>query len=325
MTDKILDIKNLKIWYKTYSGNSEVVDGINFYVNKKEKVGLVGEAGCGKTTTMRSILRVLDEKAFIPEGNVLFKNRDILKMKYHQLQQIRKKNISMVYQEPGASLNPVFTIGQQMLDVMKYSGHFKNISKKKMIELILDKIKTVMISDVSRIFYSYPHQLSGGMKQRICIAMALLTPRELIIADEPGTALDVTIQDQIHRLLGTLVKDNEVSLIMVTHSLAVARELVDRTYVMYAGNIVEVSKTKELFKNSLHPYTRGLMECVPRLLGKGISEGIYGYIPEYINPLPGCRFFPRCPDAVEICSKLKPPIIEVTDEHFVACHKYCQN
>ena len=228
----------------------------------------------------------------------------------------------MVYQEPGAALNPVFTIGQQMLDIIKYSGQFNRVSKKKMIDIVINKIKSVMISDAKRIFHSYPHQLSGGMKQRICIAMALLTPRELIIADEPGTALDVTIQDQIHRLLATLVEDNEVSLIMVTHSLAVARELVDRTYVMYAGNIVEVSKTKDLFKNAMHPYTQGLMKCVPRLLGKGISEGIYGYIPEYVNPLQGCRFFPRCPDVTEICKKMKPPIVKITDEHFVACHKY---
>ena len=319
----ILNIRNLKIWYKTYRGYAKVVDGVNFYVNKGVKVGLVGESGCGKTTTMKSILRILDDKAYIPEGENFFNNQDILKMGYNQLQQVRKKGISMISQEPGAALNPVFTVGQQMLDVIKYSGQFKNTSKKNMVQLAINAIKSVMISDAKRIFEAYPYQLSGGMKQRICITMALVTHAKLIIADEPGTALDVTIQDQIHRLLRKLVEDSKVSLIMITHSLAVARELVDRIYIMYAGNIVETSVIEEIFKNPLHPYTIGLMNCIPRLSGGGLSEGIYGYIPDYINPTPGCRFFMRCPDAMDICSKIKPPLIEVDKGHFVACHKYC--
>ncbi|NPV43404.1 MAG: ABC transporter ATP-binding protein [Firmicutes bacterium] len=326
MDNVILDIRNLKVWYRTYQGYSKVLDGINLYVRRGEKVGLVGESGCGKTTTVKTVLRVLDtSKTCIPEGEIFYKGTNILNMKYNELQQVRRRGISMVSQEPTAALNPVFTVGTQIFDVIKYSEHFgRNISKKGMTELAVNAIKNVMISDPERILNSYPHQLSGGMKQRICIAMALVTPRELLIADEPGTALDVTIQDQIHRLLRALVEEKKVSLIMITHSLGVARELVDRIYVMYAGNIVEVAKTKNLFENPLHPYTQGLMECVPKLSGGGISEGIYGYIPDYVNPPSGCRFCPRCPDSMEICHKEKPPTIEVNEGHKVACFKYYQ-
>jgi len=324
MDNVILDIKDLKVWYHTYRGYAKVVDGINFHVDKGEKVGLVGESGCGKTTTMKALLRVLDAaKVHVPDGEILFKGSNVLKMKYNELQQIRRKSISMISQEPTAALNPVFTVGEQIMDIIRYSEYFKGRpDKKAMMDLMIRAIKDVMISDPERILNSYPHQLSGGMKQRICIAMSLVTPRELLIADEPGTALDVTIQDQIHRLLRSLVVEKGMSLIMITHSLGVARELVDRIYVMYAGNIVEVAKTKDLFKNPLHPYTRGLMECVPRLSGGGITTGIYGYIPDYINPTPGCRFCPRCPDATDICSKEKPPTVEAGDGHRVTCFKY---
>lgn len=322
--ERLLDIRNLKVWYSTYRGFAKVVDGINMHVGKGEKVGLVGESGCGKTTTMKSILRVLDSrKVHIPEGEIIFKGSDILKMNYNEIQQVRRRSISMISQEPSAALNPVFTVGDQIMEVIRHSGQFdKNFSKKDMKSLAIKAIRDVLISDPERIFDSYPHQLSGGMKQRICIVMALVTPRELLIADEPGTALDVTIQDQIHRLLRSLVEEKHMSLIMITHSLGVARELVDRIYVMYAGNIVEAAKTKDLFKNPLHPYTRGLMDCVPRLSGGGVSEGIYGYIPDYINPTPGCRFYPRCPDAKEVCSRQKPPATVATENHLVACFKY---
>ncbi len=323
MVNKLLDIKNLKIWYKTYRGYAEVVDGINVHVNKGEKVGLVGESGCGKTSTVKTVLRIIDQmSSHIPEGEIFFNDKDILKMNKNDIQQIRRKNISMISQEPSAALNPVFTIGQTMTDVIKYSFNSKKISSTEILNMSVNAIKSVMISDPERILNSYPHQLSGGMKQRICIAMALLTQRDLIIADEPGTALDVTIQDQIHKLLKNLVSEKGMSLIMITHSLGVARELVDRIYVMYAGIIVEVAETKELFKNPIHPYTVGLMSCVPRLSGGGVSEGIYGYIPSYINPAPGCRFNPRCANAIDRCSKEKPPFIDVNENHKVACFNF---
>lgn len=323
MNEKLLDIKNLKIWYKTYRGYAEVVDGINMYVNKGEKVGLVGESGCGKTSTVKTVLRVIDpSSSHIPEGEIYFNDKDILKMNKNEIQQIRRKNISMISQEPSAALNPVFKIGQTMADVIKYSNYPQKMNTSEITDMCVNAIENVMISDPERILNSYPHQLSGGMKQRICIAMSLLTQRDLIIADEPGTALDVTIQDQIHKLLKNLVVEKSMSLIMITHSLGVARELVDRIYVMYAGNIVESAETKELFRNPLHPYTVGLMSCVPRLSGGGVSEGIYGYIPSYIKPAKGCRFFPRCSDATDICSKEKPPMVNVNENHQVACFNF---
>lgn len=326
MNNILLDIKNLKVWYHTYQGYAKVVDGINFHINKGEKVGLVGESGCGKTTTMKTVLRVLDNsKTNIPEGEIFLNGQDILKMNNNEVQKVRRNNISMISQEPSAALNPVFTLEQQIIDIIKFSGSSKGLSNKEMYQMAVNAVESVMISDVDRILKSYPHQLSGGMKQRICIAMALVSPRELLIADEPGTALDVTIQDQIHRLLRSLVTEKGMSLIMITHSLGVARELVDRIYVMYAGNIVEVSETKELFKNPLHPYTIGLMNCVPKLSGGGVTAGIYGYIPNYVNPSPGCRFYPRCPNAIEICIKEKPPVAEVNEGHKVACFNYSNN
>jgi len=323
MNDVLLDIKGLKVWYKTYQGYAKVVDGINLHVCKGEKVGLVGESGCGKTTTMKTVLRVLDGgRSLVPEGEILLNGQDVLKMKDSEVQKVRRDNISMISQAPSAALNPVFTIEQQLIDVINYSNASKGMSKKEMYDLAVSAVKSVMISDPERILKSYPHQLSGGMKQRICIAMSLVTPRELLIADEPGTALDVTIQDQIHRLLRALVEEKGRSLIMITHSLGVARELVDRIYVMYAGNTVEVARTKDLFANTLHPYTKGLMECVPRLSGGGVASGIYGYIPDYVNTTPGCRFSPRCPDAMDICSLEKPKPVEVNEGHKVACFKY---
>lgn len=221
-----------------------------------------------------------------------------------------------------AALNPVFTIGQQMMDVLKYSGKFDKKDKEGMLNAARTAINNVMIPDPDRILKSYPHQLSGGMRQRICIATSLLTPRQILIADEPGTALDVTVQGQIHKLLRALVEEEKRSLIMITHSLGVVRELVDRIYVMYAGNIVENCGTAELFKNPLHPYTQGLLACVPRLSGGGISAGIYGYIPSYVDPPKGCRFFNRCPHCTERCKQEKPGAYQVADGHTVSCFLY---
>ena len=277
MDEKLLDIQDLSVWYKTYRGFAEVVDHINLYVGKGEKIGLVGESGCGKTTTMKMVMRTLDERGIkVGEGSkLLFGGEDILAMDAKALLDLRRRKISMISQSPMAALNPVFTIGQQMMDVLKYSGQFDKHDKKGMLDAARKAIDSVMIPDPDRILNSYPHQLSGGMRQRICIATSLLTPRQLLIADEPGTALDVTVQGQIHKLLRRLVEEEKRSLIMITHSLGVVRELVDRIYVMYAGNIVENCDTAELFKNPLHPYTQGLLACVPRLTGGGISAGIY--------------------------------------------------
>lgn len=322
--DNILDIQNLSVWYKTYRGYAEVVDGVNMYIKKGEKIGIVGESGCGKTTVMKSVMRTIDENGIktLDNSRIMYKDKEILKMSNKELLNFRRYEASMISQSPMAALNPMFTVGEQMFDVLKYSSQNKDKNKKEMIQIVRAAIQRVMIPDPDRILKSYPHQLSGGMRQRINIATCLLTVKQLLIADEPGTALDVTIQEQIHKTLRKLVEEEDISLIMITHSLGVARELVDRIYVMYAGNFVESCDTKELFSNPLHPYTQGLLECVPRLSGGGVSAGIYGYIPSYINPPKGCRFFNRCPHCMDICKEQKPETKENSPGHTVACFKY---
>ncbi|MDO5690790.1 MAG: ABC transporter ATP-binding protein [Tissierellia bacterium] len=319
--ERILNLSNLSIGYKTYRGVSRVVDNVNLYVNKGEKVGLVGESGCGKTTTMKTILRVIDKNSIeIPDGGKIeFKGKSVLDMNNAALLELRRNGISMISQSPMSALNPVFSIGEQLKDIIKYSEHYKGSNDKQLTEVAKEAIVSVMLSDPDRIMSSYPHQLSGGMRQRICIASALVTPRDLLIADEPCTALDVTIQDQIHRLLKEMVDEKNRSLIMITHSLGVARELVDRIYIMYGGVIVESCRTEDLFLNPSHPYTQGLMACVPRLSGGGLSAGIYGYVPDYVNPPKGCRFAPRCKYAMPICQEKKPEDYEVEPGHFVNC------
>lgn len=316
----LLSIKNLHAWYETYAGYSKVINGVDFAVNYGEKVGLIGESGCGKTTLMKNILRVAP--THIPEGEIYLKDIDVRKANNNTILQIRRKYVSMISQEPMSALNPVFTVGQQLEDIIRYSDQSQKRSKKEIRKLSCEAIARVLISDPERILDSYPHQLSGGMRQRVCIASALVTPRDLLIADEPCTALDVTIQDQIHRLLRDLTHDAQRAFIMITHSLGVARELVDRIYVMYAGNIVESAPVNAILDNPLHPYTQGLLQCIPRLYGGGLSEGIYGYVPDYVRTNYGCRFCTRCRYAISRCEKEKPPIYKVDDDHGVACFLY---
>jgi len=322
--DLLLDIKDLFIHFDVFGGTLKVLDGVNFAVYSGEKVGLVGETGCGKTTTMKAVLRVLPmPPARIPGGEIYFKGRDILKMSARELGQVRGAGISMVFQDPTAALNPVFTTGQQLEAVVKYSSAGdKRLSRKEIRQRAVSALKQVALPDAERLLKNYPFQLSGGMRQRVCIAMALAGSRELIIADEPGTSLDVSIQDQILRLLRRLVEERNTSIILITHTLGVVRELADRVYVMYAGNMVEVAPTDELFSQPLHPYTVGLMKAVPKLTGGGIADGIPGRIPDYLDPPPGCRFHPRCDRAMEVCRREKPRFYRVSEDHDVACFLY---
>lgn len=322
-TPPLLEIKDLYIHFNVYGGTLQVLDGVNFAVHSGQKVGLVGETGCGKTTTMKAILRILPmPPARIPGGEIYFKGQDVLKMEENELRRVRGESVSMIFQDPTAALNPVFTIGQQLEAVVKYSMEGKKLSGKGIRERAIIPLKEVALPDPERMLNSYPIQLSGGMRQRVCIAMALVASRELLIADEPGTSLDVTIQDQILRLLHRLVEEKNVSIILITHTLGVVREMTDWVYVMYAGNMVESADTEELFSQPLHPYTRGLMAAVPRLTGGGISEGIPGRIPDYLNPPPGCRFHPRCPRAMDICRQEKPRFYRLSEDHEVACFLY---
>jgi len=321
MPEPLLEIKDLHVWFKVFEGILKVLDGVNFTVHPGEKVGLVGEMGCGKTTTMKAIMRLLPmPPAIIPEGEILFKGKDILKMGQGELRQIRKKEISMIFQDPTAALNPVFTVGTQLQDAVRFAGKSeKNAEKEDIRARAIQVLKEVSLPDPERVLQNYPIQLSGGMRQRVCISMALVSTNELLIADEPGTSLDVTIKDQILRLLKELGEKRDTSIILISHALGAVRGMTDRLYVMYAGSMVEVAKTKDLFAHPLHPYSQGLLAATPRLTGGGIGEGIDGRIPEYINPPKGCRFHPRCKDAMPICKNKKPPFFKVDENHEVAC------
>jgi peptide/nickel transport system ATP-binding protein len=327
-TTPLLEIRDLAVNFTVYGGELHVLDGVNFCMFPGERVGLVGETGCGKTTTMKAVLRVLPiPPARIPRGQIFFKGNDILKMKDADLRLVRGQGISMIFQDPTAALNPVFTIGEQMQAVIQSNAQDQHlsISRQKSWELAVSALKDVALADPERLLKSYPIQLSGGMRQRVCIAMALSTNPEILIADEPGTSLDVTIQDQILRLLRDLVESRNMSVILITHTLGVVRELTNRVYVMYAGSIVETAETKKIFSQPLHPYTQGLIATVPRLTGGGIASGIPGRIPDYRNPPTGCRFHPRCPHVMDICKREKPPLIEIDQDHSVACFLYSAN
>ena len=322
----LLEIKDLSVRFKVFEGDLKVLNGVNLTINEGEKVGLVGETGCGKTTTIKSVLRVLPSPpARITGGEIFYRGRDILKLKKREIPSIRRGEISAIFQDPLTSLNPVFTIGHQLQEIIKHSLRqqgIEEISKKELKSRAASLLKETGMPDPERILKSYPIQLSGGMRQRVCISEALRVTVKLLLADEPTTNLDVTIQDQILRRLDELVEKSGTSILFITHSLGVVRHLTHRVYIMYAGNIVETAHTKELFSNPLHPYTRGLLKTVPKLTGEGVSEGIQGRIPNYLNPPEGCRFHPRCGDKMEICISRKPPLFNQGENQMVACFLY---
>ena len=322
MGERLVEVKDLRIGYRTFEGYTRVLNGVNCHVDRGEKIGIVGETGCGKTTTVKAILRILVRQARIGGGEILFDGKDTLKMNRAELSGLRGAGISMIFQDPMLALNPVFTVGNQMSAVIRYSGEAGAEKKEVQKELAVRALRETSLPDPERILQSYPFQLSGGMRQRICIAMAMATPRKLVIADEPTTNLDVTIQDQVLKILKQRVEEKQSSLILITHSLGVARETADRIYVMYAGNMVETAPTAGLFKRQLHPYSRALMSCIPKLSGGGVAEGIPGRIPSYLNPPPGCRFAPRCPRAMDKCRREQPPLVTVEEGHAAACFLY---
>jgi len=328
MSDELVDIRDLHVHFSIYEGITKVLNGVNFRVARGEKVGLIGEAGCGKTTTVKSIMKLLPIPPSIIEGGEIFlEGDDVLKMSQKELQMMRRKTVSMIFQDPIAALNPVFKVGNQIGDVIKFSqlALGEKVTKEDIKERTINVLKEVQMPDPERIMNSYPIQLSGGMRQRICIAMALVSATNLLIADEPGTNLDVTIQDQVLRLLGELVEDRGTSVILISHALGAVKGLVDRVYVMYAGSMVEAAKTEDLFSDPLHPYTKALFNAVPKLTGGGIPEGISGRIPNYLSPPQGCRFNPRCPHAMPQCLEDAPPFFDVGEGHEVACYLYGGN
>lgn len=319
MSLPLLEIKDLHVGFNVFEGTLKVLDGVNLTICRGEKVSLIGEAGCGKTTLMKSILRLLPmPPAVIPKGEILFNGKDILKINKKELREIRRNKISMIFEDPVAALNPVFKIGTQLKDALRFSTNLAEDEydiRKHMIQIL----KEVLLPDPERILKNYPFQLSGGMRQRICIAMALGVSKDLLIADEPDTSLDVTIKDQILRLLNELVGKRNTSIILITHTLGAIRDIADKICVMYAGSIIEEAKTEEFFNSPLHPYSQGLLASVPKLTGDGIGEGIVGRIIDYINPPTGCRFHPRCKHKMPICEERKPPLYMVNKDHGVVC------
>lgn len=320
----LLEIKNLHVHYKTFEGMLKVLNGVDLTIAEGEKVGLVGETGCGKTTTIKTILQVLPTPpARICAGQIIYRGKDILEMKPREIRALRKGEITAIFQDPLSALNPVFTVGYQLEDIIKHlhTGRGQQ-SRKKIREQAVAVLRETGMPDAERILNNYPIQLSGGMRQRVCISEAFSTASRLLLADEPTTNLDVTIQDQILRRLDELVEKNRTSILLISHSLGVVKNVTDREYIMYAGNIVEEAGTKDLFADPLHPYTKGLLKTVPKLTGEGISKGIRGRIPNYLNPPRGCRFHPRCDNTMPICRKERPPFYSAGDSHRVACFLY---
>lgn len=327
----ILDIRNLCIEFQRFAGAARVLDGVSMSVYSGEKVGVVGETGCGKSLTMRAVMGLLPaRRAEVTGGEILYMGHNLLKMDRFTRRRTTGKNLAMIFQDPMSSLNPVFTIGKQLKDVIGWSPELASRARFRFnlprhvavdaTETCIDILSQVGLADPERIMSSYPFQLSGGMRQRVLIAMALANKPQLLIADEPGTALDVTTQAQVLKLLDNLVRAKDIAVVMITHNLGVVRETTDRVYVMYAGTVVESGLTHELFRDPRHPYTKGLLASVPRLSGLALSDGIDGSVPDYLSALPACRFADRCHRAEDKCHSKKPNLAEVGAGHFVACH-----
>ena len=323
--ERLLEVKNLHVGFRIFEGHLRVLNGVCLDVKDGERVGLVGETGCGKTTTVKSILRVLPTPpARVTGGEIDYRGRDILTMSRREMQALRRHELTAIFQDPLQSLNPVFTIGTQLRDIVKDSaiGRGRRLSRREIESRCIEALRETGMPDPERIMTNYPIQLSGGMRQRVCIAEALSTNANLMLADEPTTNLDVTIQDQILRKLDEMVEERGASVVMITHSMGVVRDLTERVNIMYAGSIVEMGETREVLENPMHPYTQGLMASVPKLTGEGINEGIPGRIPSYLDPPSGCRFHPRCSRQMEVCSTESPPFFEIANAHQVACYLY---
>jgi len=365
LPETLLKIRNLKTYFFTYAGVVKALDGINLDVYKGETMGLVGETGCGKSVTSLSILRLIQPPGKIVEGEIWFKEKDLLKLTDEEMRKIRGKEIAMVFQDPATYINPVLTVGDQIAEViMLHQDLKKDVLEMKIEELtkrleekqnekLKDKIeelkkalnnppaptkretkkaaykkavevlRLVKMPYPEKVVTQYPHELSGGMRQRAMIAMALSCKPDLFIADEATTALDVTIQAQILNLLNEIKKEVETSILIITHDLGIVAEICDRVAVMYAGLIIEEAETLSLFKNPLHPYTKGLLNAIPKLHGNPSRlKTISGSVPNLINLPSGCRFHPRCEYAMDICQKQEPKLIEVEKNHKVSCHLY---
>jgi oligopeptide/dipeptide ABC transporter ATP-binding protein len=323
-TQPLLEVKNLKTYFYTEDGTVKAVDGVDLEVFPGEVLGLVGESGCGKSVTSLSVMRLVSQPGKIVEGEIIFDGENMIKLSEAEMTHVRGNRISMIFQQPQTALNPVFRVGDQIAEVLNIHQDFgKESGKERAIELL----GMVGIPEPEKRADAFPHELSGGMAQRVMIAMALACVPELLIADEPTTALDVTIQAQILDLMRDLQNKVGASVILITHDLGVIAEMAERVAVMYAGRIVEQADVKTLFANPQHPYTLGLMGSIP-VLGKikDRLEVIPGIVPNLVNLPPGCRFAPRCKARLDyqlqICSEIEPDLIPTSEDHLVRCWLY---
>lgn len=316
----LLEVKDLHTYFYTMDGLTKSVEGVSFSVEKGETLGLVGESGCGKSVTSLSIMQLVARPpGKIEQGQILFNGVDLLKKTPEEMRQIRGEQISMIFQEPMTSLNPVFTVGNQVAEVL--INHY-NISKAEAKKKVIDVFSLVGIPDPERRFSNYPHQMSGGMRQRVMIAMALACDPDLLIADEPTTALDVTIQAQILDLMRDIKKRTNMAIILITHNLAVVAEMADKVAVMYYGRIVEYTSIKEIFSHPMHPYTYGLLHSIPRVDQQRTNKplpAIPGVVPNPYIPPKGCKFHPRCSFAKDKCKSIEPDYVEASSTHAVRC------
>ena len=321
MAKPLLEVRGLKTYFSTDEGTVKAVDGVDIDIYKGEIFGLVGESGCGKSVTALSLLRVVPSPpGRIVDGKVMFEGKDLMKISEKEMRRIRGAKISMIFQDPHSSLNPVFRIGEQIAEAIQLH---QRVDKKEVLSKAAEALDLVRIPDPEDRMYQYPHQFSGGMKQRAMMAMMLACNPALLIADEPTTAVDVTIQVQILELLRELRRKQGASIMLITHNLGVIAEICDRVAVMYAGNIVEQADVVSLFEKPKHPYTLALLGTFPGAEKKrGELTVIPGFVPSLVAPPSGCKFHPRCPHGKPICTKEMPPMVEVDEGHTVRCHLY---
>ena len=319
--EKTLQVKDLELWFEHDYGANKILNGISFDIYKGETLGIVGESGCGKSVTSLSIMRLLQSPPARLKGSIQLEGKELLTMTERQMQTIRGNRISMIFQEPMTSLNPVFTIGDQLIETfMQHQG----LSKKEAWQKGIEMLRMVKIPLPEQRMKEYPHQLSGGMRQRVMIAMALACKPELLIADEPTTALDVTIQAQVLDLMRELQKEMGTSIAFITHDLGVVSEMCDRVVVLYCGEVVEEATAEELFENPKHPYTNGLLGTLPRFGQKGRLETIPGVVPPSGKYPKGCVFAPRCKYATEKCHSDKPTLCDLGAGHKVRCFRFAE-
>ncbi|WP_020613683.1 ABC transporter ATP-binding protein [Sediminispirochaeta bajacaliforniensis] len=314
--DKVLEIQDLQVDFVSETRRLHALRGITFHIEKGETLGLVGESGCGKSLTALSVMQLIPTPpGEICGGSIMFRGRNLLEFSEKEMRAVRGNKISMIFQEPMTSLNPVFTVGNQLIEVIHLH---MNKTRSEAEELAADMLATVGMSDVRKRLKEYPHELSGGLRQRVMIAMALLCQPEILIADEPTTALDVTIQAQIIDLMENLKMQFGTSVLMITHDLGVIAESCSRVAVMYAGVIIEMANVNELFKNPLHPYTRGLLSSIPSLGKRARLTTIKGMVPDLSDMPKGCAFFPRCEYGCDKCLEERP-YLKKSNNHYVAC------